>query len=159
MSDAYQARERQLLDQLAWQTVSNPKAPADEKRAARARLERSGSGPKHDWNRLSVDEMCMVHDLMTKAEGIWPPTHGTRNAPPPSRDDQRWQLQHFAEQAQIVADDARIEFDVDFAAGSTGQQKRCEACGRYGDNGNRIGSTPGDIARRERLQRVVASPG
>jgi len=68
---AYRARERQLLQQLAWQTLNDPKASPDDKRAARERLEQCNVN-RYEWNRLTLDERRTLLALSQKAAGKEP---------------------------------------------------------------------------------------
>lgn len=82
MSDAYKARERQALVNLAWATLSDPKASPKERRAARERLESSSIsiGTQYDWSRVPLDERLAALAALRKARVPAPVAHATTHA-------------------------------------------------------------------------------
>jgi hypothetical protein len=64
MSDAYRLRERQALINLAWQTVNDRHASAEDKREARARLEQPDVDEDASADELTLDELRVLerHD-------------------------------------------------------------------------------------------------
>lgn len=109
MSTSYKSRERALLEQLAHATMSDPKAPPDDVRAARARLEGSAG---FDYARLSGDEYDLLEHMIGKAAGHEPSAvefAGVEKAARAVADDAKARVE--AEEARLaaIAAEARAE--------------------------------------------------
>lgn len=136
MSAAYQAREQQLLERLAWQTLNDPKSTLEDKRAARARLEHKPIDPDC-WDRCSNVEADIWAYVNRKVAGE--PVWGRDGLGNPITGHEAG----HAFNCQVLADDARRQLDVAAAAcdltvvtvsGYEWQFKHphltCAACGR-----------------------------
>jgi hypothetical protein len=65
MSAPYQEKERSVLQQLAWATLNDPKAPLEDRLAAREYLEQPAK--KYDWRRVPLDERRAALAALRKA--------------------------------------------------------------------------------------------
>lgn len=97
MTTSYKARERALIEQLAFATIQDPKASPDDVRAARARLEGGGG---LNYERLTPDEYDVLEHLVGKTAG---------------HDASPVELVHLERVARALADEAKARVDAEEA--------------------------------------------